>query len=250
VTGTLAFTRFVAPVDFLGRAHQGAPKRKKDGPAILCSHLRYSFGKLANLWKSPSANIETKAPKMTNRRLSILLVLALTVSSSMAQSAATPSPSEDCGKFVQQFYDWYLAKEKALVKDQSQESAFEVTLTEKASSFTPELVKALQDDLAASKKSADEVVGLDFDPFLNAQDTAEKYVVGEVHQKEDRYLVDVFGVWEGKKNPKPDVVPELALQNGKWILTNFHYEQTSTPENENLVSILRRLKEDREKPAK
>ena len=184
------------------------------------------------------------------KRLFALLILVFSVASSMAQSAAAASPSESCGQFVQQFYDWYLAREKALMNEKSQESAFEATLSEKASSFTPELVKALRDDLAASKKSADEIVGLDLDPFLNSQDSAERYFVGKVQQKGDRYLVDVFGVWEGKKNPKPDVVPELALQNGKWVFTNFHYGETDISVNENLVRILQQLKKDRDKAAK
>jgi hypothetical protein len=167
-----------------------------------------------------------------------------------AQSAPTASPPEGCAQFVQQFYDWYLAKEKALTNDRSQESAFETTLREKQSSFARALVQALKDDLEASKKSPGELVGLDFDPFLNAQDTAEKYLVGEVHPKADHYCVDVFGVWGGKKNAKPDVVPELALVNGKWIFTNFHYGESDIPVNENLVSILQQLKKDREKPTK
>ena len=179
-----------------------------------------------------------------------LLILVLLASSSMAQSVAAASASEACGQFVQQFYDWYLAREKALMSDESQESAFEATLSEKASSFSPGLVQALKDDLAASKKSSDEIVGLDFDPFLNAQDAPERYVVGEVRPKGDHYYVDVFGVWEGKKNSKPDVVPELALKDGKWVFTNFHYGQTDIPVNENLMSILQQLKKDREKPAK
>lgn len=133
--------------------------------------------------------------------------------------------------------------------ENSEGSVFEKTLSEKASSFSPDLLKALQEDLAASKKSPDEIVGLDFDPFLDAQDTAEKYVVGEVHQQGDRYRVDVFGFWEGKKNPKPDVVPELAFQNGNWVFMNFHYRESDIPVNENLLSVLQQLKKDREKPA-
>lgn len=178
------------------------------------------------------------------------MILILGASSLMAQTRAAAPPSEACGRFVQQFYDWYLAKGNELTKGQSHESALEVTLREKQSSFNPGLVKALQEDLSASKKSPDEIVGLDFDPFLNAQDTPERYVVGEVQPKGDHFWVEVFGLWEGKKNSKPDVVPELALENGKWIFTNFHYGKSDIPVNENLVTILQELKKDRERPAK
>jgi hypothetical protein len=136
------------------------------------------------------------------------------------------------------------------MKSNSRESALEVTLREKRSSLSPELVKGLKEDLAASKKSPGEIVGLDFDPFLNAQDIAERYLVGNVTPKGDHYWVEVFGVWNGQKNSNPDVIPELAFENGHWIFINFHYGKTDIPVNENLVSILQVLKKDRQKSAK
>ena len=136
------------------------------------------------------------------------------------------------------------------MKRNSLESALEVALREKRSSFSPELVKGLKEDLAASKKSSGEIVGLDFDPFLNAQDIAERYFVGKITQTGDHYLVEVFGVWEGQKKSNPDVVPELAFENGQWIFTNFHYGKTASPVNENLVSVLQILKKDRRKQVK
>jgi hypothetical protein len=167
-----------------------------------------------------------------------------------AQTPNTPSQPQDCGPFVQQFYNWYVAKENALMKSNSRESALEVTLREKRSSFSPELVKGLKEDLAASKKSPGEIVGLDFDPFLNAQDIAERYLVGKITPKEDHYWVEVFGVWNGQKNSNPDVVPELVFENGHWIFTNFHYGKTDIPVNENLLSVLEVLKKDRGEKAK
>jgi hypothetical protein len=63
-----------------------------------------------------------------------------------AQTPTTASQPQDCGPFVQQFYNWYVAKENALMKRNSRESALEVTLREKRSSFSPELVKGLKED--------------------------------------------------------------------------------------------------------
>jgi hypothetical protein len=179
-----------------------------------------------------------------------LILFSLGVGALQSQTPTTASQPQDCGPFVQQFYNWYVTKENALMKRNSLESALEVTLREKRSSFSPELVKGLKEDLAASKKSPGEIVGLDFDPFLNAQDIAERYLVGKITPKGDHYWVEVFGVWEGQKNPNPDVVPELAFENGQWIFTNFHYGKTSIPVNENLVSVLQILKKDRQKNAK
>jgi hypothetical protein len=185
-----------------------------------------------------------------SRTFIALILFSFGVGALQAQTPTAPSQPVDCGPFVQQFYNWYLAKENALTKRNSRESALEVTLREKRSAFSPELVKGLKEDLAASKKSPGEIVGLDFDPFLNAQDIAERYLVGNVTPKGDHYWVEVFGVWNGQKNSNPDVVPELALENGHWIFTNFHYGKTDIPVNENLVSILEVLKKDRRKTAK
>jgi hypothetical protein len=185
-----------------------------------------------------------------SRTFIALILFSFGVGVLQAQTPTTPSQPQDCGAFVQQFYNWYVAKENALMKRNSRESALEVALREKRSSFSPELVKGLKEDLAASKKSPGEIVGLDFDPFLNAQDIAERYLVGNITPKEDHYWVEVFGVWNGQKNSNPDVVPELAFENGQWIFTNFHYGKTDIPVNENLVSVLQELKKDRQKEAK
>jgi hypothetical protein len=185
-----------------------------------------------------------------SRTFIAFILFSFAVGALHAQPPTTPSQSQDCGPFVQQFYKWYVAKVNASMKRNSRESALEVTLREKRSSFSPELVKGLKEDLAASKKSPGEIVGLDFDPFLNAQDIAERYLVGKITPKGDHYWVEVFGVWEGHKNSNPDVVPELAFENGQWIFTNFHYGKTDIPVNENLVSILQILKKDRREKVK
>jgi hypothetical protein len=40
-------------------------------------------------------------------------------------------------------------------------------------------------------------------------------LVGKITPKGDHYWVEVFGVWGGQKNSNPDVVPELAFENGQ-----------------------------------
>ena len=185
-----------------------------------------------------------------SRTFIALILFSCGVGALQAQAPTTPSTPQDCGPFVQQFYNWYVSTVNALMKRNSLESPLEVTLREKRSSFSPELVKGLKEDLAASKKSPEEIVGLDFDPFLNAQDIAERYLVGKITPKGDHYWVEVFGVWNGQKNSNPDVVPELAFEKGHWIFTNFHYGKTDIPVNENLVSVLQILKKDRRKNAK
>ena len=90
-----------------------------------------------------------------SRTFIALILFSFGVGALQAQTPTTPSQAQDCGHIVQQFYDWYAAKENALMKRNSLESALEVTLREKRSSFSPELVKGIKEDLAASKKSRD-----------------------------------------------------------------------------------------------
>lgn len=172
------------------------------------------------------------------------LVLVLFVFMGDGQAAVAAEPAKECGQFVQKFYNWYVAREKALTRANSHNDVMEVAMREKRSSFSPELLKALQEDVAAAHKDPGEIVGLDFDPILNSQEEPERYVVGEVHAKGDHYLVDVFDFLEGKKSAKPWVVPELVSKNGQWIFTDFHYEKS------NLVSVLEQLKRDRDKDKK
>ena len=88
-----------------------------------------------------------------SRTFIALILFSFGVGALQAQTLTTPSQPPDCGPFVQQFYNWYVAKENALMKRNSRQSALEVALQEKRSSFSPELVKGLKEDLAASKKS-------------------------------------------------------------------------------------------------
>lgn len=148
--------------------------------------------------------------------------------------------AQSCKKFVQDFYTWY-----RFGKPQPTE---EIVLKQKKSLLSPALHKALKDDFDASARNQDEVVGLDFDPFFNSQEYAEKYVVGDAKRNGAYYLVEVWGIWDGKKREKPDVVAEAQNVNGKWMFTNMHYGKHDNPADENLLSVLNALKKNRTKP--
>ena len=162
-----------------------------------------------------------------------------------AQSGSPHDRQESCRNFVQGFYDWYVPK--ALGENEGPAWAF--ALKNKRSVFSPELYRLLREDSAAQAK-AGEIVGLDFDPFLNSQDPEERYVVGNVTPKGDRYLVELRGISSGKKSEKPAVVAELTQNDGRWLFVNFHYGETKYPEDENLVSVLKNLRASRQKQAK
>lgn len=166
----------------------------------------------------------------------IAIVLALVaIPSAQAQSALSAKG------FVQSFYTWYIPQMTKNVPVPSDQRI----LKERASSFSPTLLAMLKEDLAASAKVTDEIVGLDFDPYINGQDTPTRYLAGKVIPKDKCYWVEVFDLSSGKKGKDPAVIPEVKFVKGQWIFTNFHYPKTHIPENENLIRILKALKASR-----
>jgi len=164
---------------------------------------------------------------------------------------ATANNAEDAKKapqqFVQSFYDWYVPKDQ---KDDA-EKGWDAALDQKADMFDPDFLKILKEERAAEEKGGDDLDDtLDFDPFLNAQDIAESYSAENVAPKSDTYLVDVYGKWNGEKNNKPDVVPEVALKNGHWVFVNFRYPSADSSENSDLLTMLKNLQTERQKKSK
>jgi hypothetical protein len=147
---------------------------------------------------------------------------------------------KSCRAFVQDFYDGYLRELK------KESTPPDLTLKYRPAALARDLLRQLREDHAAQAKNRDEIVGLDFDPYLNAQDIADRYVLGAVRRQGTTYRVEVFGVWEGRKSAKPDVEPELAYQGGRWTFVNFHYGRGQASGSDNLLSILRQLRKERQ----
>lgn len=166
----------------------------------------------------------------------LLLVFGLS-SVALAQASEPKVNAASCRTFVQGFYDWYVAHGTNL----------QTALKLKRTAFSPVLADALAADVAANAKRPDEVAGLDFDPLVNSQDPFPRYQVGKTTVAADHCSAEVFGFDAGKKSPKPDVTAELHTQAGKWQFTNFHYGLENGPADENLLGILRRLRQDRER---
>jgi hypothetical protein len=167
--------------------------------------------------------------------LSLLFVLVILAAPQTRGETAKVAPTEkSCHEFVQDFYTWYRTGDKSI----------QTVFKHRASSFAPALLQPLKADEAASAASPGEVVGLDFDPFLNAQDIPDRCIVGKVSSKDNGYSVEVFEVFSGKKDAKPAVVPELAFKNGQWIFTNFVYPRDGG-KSDNLLSVLKVLAAER-----
>jgi len=172
----------------------------------------------------------------------LLLTQALTIQASQAESPQEASAR----RFVQDFYNWYVpasAHAKGPAWDLATGSIRKGFRAKgKQWSFSPNLTKALHEDFLASSKNKGEIVGLDFDPFLNSQDPASRYVAQKVEQKGNKYFVSVHGVMAGKLAAKPDVIAQVEKQKGTWHFTNFIY-----PGNGHLLTVLKNLKRDRQK---
>lgn len=171
-----------------------------------------------------------------NRKV-LLAVLLAAVSSSAAQSKASP---ETAKSFVQDFYTWYVAK---AVNHPGNPGA-DYAIKQRRSSFSPALTRALEADYAASAKSPDEIVGLDFDPFLNTQDPCERYEVGETTRVGSGYRVEVYAVCFGKREAHAYVSAEVQGTSGSWQFTNFHYTDEHGKKS-NLLGVLASLRRER-----
>jgi len=152
---------------------------------------------------------------------------------------------KSCRQFVQRFYDWYFDRLNAEVTRQSHDPTDYDVLNLKPQVFTPELRRMLREDNEAAAKNPGEIVGLDFDPFINAQDWDGKYWVNSVTVKDITCRASVWGVDSG---PKRDIIdPELRFESGKWIFVNFHYPGSTSPADENLIAVLTDLRNERER---
>jgi hypothetical protein len=167
----------------------------------------------------------------------LLFVLPLSMK---AQSGSDASASDSVKKFVQGFYEWYVPK--ALSSRSA--PAWNAAIKAKSSCFSPELGRKLREDSEAQAKVEGEIVGLDFDPFLNGQDPDKHYSVGKVVPQGGGYLVEVHRVVSGKPEEKLTATAEVTGKNGQWYFVNFIY-----PDGHNLLGVLKALKDDRAKPA-
>jgi hypothetical protein len=173
---------------------------------------------------------------MSILRMSIAVGAALLAATQA--SAATPN-SCDSGPasaktFTQGFYDWYVPEVA------KKELSWTMALEHSPTSFKPPLMKALSDDAKAQAASPGDIVGLDFDPFLYAQDPADSYSAGAATEKNGKCRVQILAK-TGSQNPTVSVVAVVEATDGHWQFQNFQY-----PKFGDLLTILGKLKADRE----
>lgn len=171
---------------------------------------------------------------MARRNLTCLLALI-----SIPALAQEPRLEDAARKFAQEFYTWYVP----IAVKSHQGPAFEIAIKQKASSFSPQLLQALLDDAAAQAKVSDDIVGLDFDPFLGSQDPSNQFTLGQTIRKADGYWVYLYNSKASQKRGKADVIAVATPSNGHWLFTNFRF-----PDGGDLVKTLEALRLEREKP--
>jgi hypothetical protein len=173
-----------------------------------------------------------------------LLLAALPAGKRPKPGAASAASERACKRSVQEFYDWYIPRLMREVRT----PALTQALTIRTNRFSRELRRRIAEDSAAAAKSPDEIVGLDFDPFVNSQDPAARYVVKKASRAGKSIRVEVHAVVDGKPSKTPDVIPELVLSGGRWTFVNFHYPAAGDQPKSNLLQVLKELRAGRQKP--
>jgi hypothetical protein len=153
-----------------------------------------------------------------------------------SRAAAQADPAlASAARFVAGFYGWYVPAAK-------QGSGWTLVIRDSAHLFATELVEALRADADAQARTPDAIVGLDGDPFLNAQDFCDAYVVGQARRADDSVVVEVDGDCRGAPDTTPDVMAVVQRSHAGWVFVNFRYP----PDNSDLLQVLRRLRRLRE----
>lgn len=177
--------------------------------------------------------------------------LSLLCMTAFAAQAAGPTPSQtdkqpaatslqSVHDFAQGFYDWYVQ----LVQKNNDEWQMKTALMNKDWPMSQAIVTALNADFEAQAQSPGYIVGIDFDPFLAAQDTCFPYKAGKVTKTGERYQVEVFGLGCSSPHPElPTVIAVVEAHKGKLTFVNFIYPDANGTD---LLSELQALKKDRD----
>ncbi|MFZ0306401.1 MAG: hypothetical protein WAL75_27190 [Terracidiphilus sp.] len=175
------------------------------------------------------------------KSISLVFILYLALSSSVSSQQRRPqSASSSCRKFVGEFYSWYLDK---AAKEKVNRDGL-VALKYRSYLFSPAIVRALQEDNEAQEKAGSDLVWLDADPFVGPDGFGEGYIVEKVTVRDGKCFAEVHTVWEGKEDEPPDVIPELAIRNGRWLFVNFYFPSPSNPKGWDLLGALKGMRED------
>lgn len=145
---------------------------------------------------------------------------------------------QSCRSFVQKFYDWYWNRFADHANDPKFDMRKEPTYHDVARLhppvLSPKLIRLIKRDERLQEK-AKGIANLDFDPFLNTQDS------------EGRYLVSSASVANGQCQVQIEhghLTAELRKSGSAWVFANIHYSfyaedgKTKQAPDADLIGIL------------
>jgi hypothetical protein len=142
-------------------------------------------------------------------RLLITICAVVLLAGSASATIAQQADANAARTFVAEFYGWYVP-----IAPSSAEA-----LKDKLSD---ELYRALKADEEAKAKADGEVVGLDYDPFLNSQDPCQRYEAGSGVKHGDAWRVEVFAVCDGTRAARPSALAQVRAVNGRWMVVDVY----------------------------
>ena len=126
---------------------------------------------------------------------------------------ATDSEAVSAGRFTQAFYRWYEKHDR-----------FEDAVRDSAALFSAPLLTAMREDIRAQSRDSEDIVGLDWDPFLASQDPCPPYHVEQTYRRGDTIQASIRGTCQDRqRKDAPDVIAELVSSRGRWIFVNFRH---------------------------
>jgi hypothetical protein len=148
-------------------------------------------------------------------------VVTANAQTTAAKTGAAPGATPEA--FVTAFYRAHFAHKQR----------FDLTVKRERAKFAPELLALLDEDAKRSAANPDEIVGLDFDPFINAQEEATRFKLSGTTREGADAIVAVSLYFGSEARP---VRVRLTPSGASWRISNFVYDEGD------LVSILKELR--------
>lgn len=126
---------------------------------------------------------------------------------------------------MQRFYDWYapIARESS-----AGGPAWNIVLNDSSALLGSTLLAALRADSASQAAAVGEIAGIDFDPFLSAQDPCEKYKAGPDSASGDSVVVKVQALCGTQTYHATEVILRLAPNGVTWVIGNIRYPEVGS----------------------
>ena len=135
---------------------------------------------------------------------------------------------QSAAKFTQDFYDWY----------RGQNDRMDAALKDRRAAFEPTLLAALDADGAAQAKDSTEVVGLDWDPFLESQEVCDPYTVTGAVASSDTVDVSVKAMCkEIAPHTGPDVIAQVRRTATGWVFVDFRHADNKGSLRQDLAEL-------------